>query len=171
MGGWASQYLYICIVKLNLLLNFLEGILSKRSLSLSLSLSHTRQGLNHSPTPQNQAPQKKEKEKNIPHRILLRIRPPLQPPRPKAINIRPRRLSRTEADLIRCQTHHTSIASMQIHHIIDRGTLDKMAHIRNARYGVDFGSRDVSEWVVDVGCIDEFGDEVGQGLYHLGVRR
>lgn len=58
---------------------------------------------------------------------------------------------------------------MQIHHIIDRGTLDKMAHIRNARYGVDFGPRDVSQWVVDVGCIDEFGDEVGEGLYHLGV--
>lgn len=29
----------------------------------------------------------------------------------------------------------------------------------------------MSQWVVDVGCIDEFGDEVGEGLYHLGVRR
>lgn len=60
---------------------------------------------------------------------------------------------------------------MQIHHIIDRGTLDKMAHIRNARYGVDFGARDVSEWVVDVGCIDEFGDEVGEGLNFYGGGR
>lgn len=60
---------------------------------------------------------------------------------------------------------------MQIHHIIDRGTLDKMAHIRNARYGVDFGSRDMSQWVVDVGCIDEFGDEVGEGLNFYGGGR
>lgn len=160
MGGWASQYIYICIVKLNLLLNFPgRNPIQKYSSGAK-------------PLPNPPFNKKKEKEeKNIPHRILLRIRPPLQPPRPKAINIRPRRLSRTEADLIRCQTHHTSIPSMQIHHIIDRGTLDKMAHIRNARYGVDFGARDVSQWVVDVGCIDEFGDEVGEGLNFYGGGR
>lgn len=157
--GVGKVSIYICIVKLNLLQVF----------SLSLSLAHSS-GAKPLPNPPFNK-KKEKKKKNIPHRILLRIRPPLQPPRPKAINIRPRRLSRREADLIRCQTHHTSITSMQIHHIIDRGTLDKMAHIRNARYGVDFGSRDVSQWVVDVGCIDEFGDEVGEGLNFYGGGR
>lgn len=165
MGGWASQYIYMyCKTQLAAQFSW------KESYPKVFSLAHSS-GAKPLPNPPFNKKKEKKKKKNIPHRILLRIRPPLQPPRPKAINIRPRRLSRTEADLIRCQTHHTSITSMQIHHIIDRGTLDKMAHIRNARYGVDFGARDVSQWVVDVGCIDEFGDEVGEGLNFYGGGR